>query len=158
MNFHRLPRRAVSGAPSGLRMEAAHRSRDRHAFAYRCGGSAGWPAARRVLHPCTGGVLLPVELRHANHTASTNALILDVFFAGVPTMGAMASGSPIDPLVDRVERLLVRYEELQRTNALLAEQVELLTQERDSLKSRLSAARARVDALLERLPDLNTPA
>ena len=70
----------------------------------------------------------------------------------------MASGSQIDQLVERVERLLVRYEELQRTNALLAEQVELLTQERDSLKSRLSAARMRVDALLERLPDLNTPA
>ena len=70
----------------------------------------------------------------------------------------MANGSQIDHLVERVERLLVRYEELQRTNALLAEQVELLTQERDSLKSRLSAARMRVDALLERLPDLNTPA
>ena len=69
-------------------------------------------------------------------------------------MRLMASGSQIDPLVERVERLLVRYEELQRTNALLATQVELLTQERDSLKSRLSAARARVDALLERLPDL----
>ncbi len=68
----------------------------------------------------------------------------------------MASGSPIDPLVERVERLLVRYEELQRTNALLTQQVEALTHERDSLKSRLSAARARVDALLERLPDLQS--
>ena len=70
----------------------------------------------------------------------------------------MASGSQIDPFVERVERLLVRYEELQRTNALLTEQVELLTQERDSLKSRLSAARSRVDALLERLPDLKSAA
>ncbi len=70
----------------------------------------------------------------------------------------MASGSPIDPLVERVERLLVRYEELQRTNTLLAEQVELLTQERDSLKSRLSAARSRVDALLERLPEIKSAA
>ena len=102
--------------------------------------------------------LLPVELRHANHTASTNAAILERPHTQLPTIRRMASGSPIDPLVERVERLLVRYEELQRTNALLAEQVELLTQERDSLKSRLSAARARVDALLERLPDLNTPA
>jgi cell division protein ZapB len=59
----------------------------------------------------------------------------------------------IDQIAERVERLLVRYEELQRTNALLAEQVHVLTQERDSLRSRLSAARARVDALLERLPD-----
>jgi uncharacterized protein (TIGR02449 family) len=63
----------------------------------------------------------------------------------------------IDQIAERVERLLVRYEELQRTNALLAEQVHVLTQERDSLRSRLSAARARVDALLERLPDSSAP-
>ena len=65
---------------------------------------------------------------------------------------------PLDQLVDRVERLLVRHDELMRTNALLTEQLEQLTQERDSLKSRLSAARARVDALLERLPDLKNAA
>ena len=70
----------------------------------------------------------------------------------------MPSASEIDQVVERVERLLVRYEELQRTNALLAQQLETLTHERDSLKSRLSAARARVDALLERLPDLKSPA
>jgi cell division protein ZapB len=68
----------------------------------------------------------------------------------------MPSASQIDQIAERVERLLVRYEELQRTNALLAEQVEALTQERDSLRSRLSAARARVDALLERLPDIKS--
>jgi cell division protein ZapB len=39
----------------------------------------------------------------------------------------------------------VRHAELQRTNALLTSQVDALTQERDSLKSRLGAARARVD-------------
>ena len=65
----------------------------------------------------------------------------------------MSNPSQIDQIADRVERLLVRYEELQRANALLGAQVESLTQERDSLKSRLGAARARVDALLERLPD-----
>jgi cell division protein ZapB len=59
----------------------------------------------------------------------------------------------IERVIERVERLLVRYEELQRINALLSEQVSVLTHERDSLKSRLSAARARVDALLERLPE-----
>ena len=64
----------------------------------------------------------------------------------------MASAPQIEQIAERVERLLVRYEELQRTNTLLAQQVEVLTTERDSLKSRLSAARARVDALLERLP------
>jgi uncharacterized protein (TIGR02449 family) len=65
----------------------------------------------------------------------------------------MSNQTQIDQIAERVERLLLRYEELQRTNALLSEQVHVLTQERDSLRSRLSAARARVDALLERLPD-----
>ena len=64
----------------------------------------------------------------------------------------MAPLSPTDQVADRVERLLLRYAELQQTNALLAHQVNTLTQERDSLKSRLSAAPARVDGLLERLP------
>ena len=58
----------------------------------------------------------------------------------------------IEQLVERVERLLLRHGELHRTNALLSEQLLALTQERDSLKSRLHAARARVDALLQRLP------
>ena len=65
----------------------------------------------------------------------------------------MPNVSQIDQIADRVERMLVRHEELQRTNALLLAQIETLTQERDSLKSRLSAARSRVDALLERLPE-----
>ncbi len=70
----------------------------------------------------------------------------------------MAPDSSLDQLAERVERLLVRHEELQRTNALLVSQVQTLTQERDSLKSRLSAARARVDALLERLPETKNTA
>ena len=65
----------------------------------------------------------------------------------------MANQNHIDQIAERVERLLVRYAELQRTNVLLTNQVEALTHERDTLKSRLNAARARVDALLERLPD-----
>ncbi len=70
----------------------------------------------------------------------------------------MATLTQIELITERVERLLVRYQEQQRTNALLAEQLALLTHERDSLKSRLSAARARVDALLERLPgNANSP-
>ena len=64
----------------------------------------------------------------------------------------MFTPSPTDQIAERVERLLVRHAELQRANSLLTEQVSALTQERDSLKSRLSAARARVDALLERFP------
>ncbi|MEI6382224.1 MAG: cell division protein ZapB [Betaproteobacteria bacterium] len=58
----------------------------------------------------------------------------------------------IDPIVERVERLLLRYDELKRTNDLLTTQLNQVTQERDSLKSRLSAARARIDALLDRIP------
>lgn len=64
----------------------------------------------------------------------------------------MSAASPIDQIAERVERLLVRHEEVQRTNALLQEQVDVLTRERDALKSRLAAARTRIDALLERLP------
>ena len=65
----------------------------------------------------------------------------------------MSNQAQIDQIAERVERLLLRYEELQRTNALLSTQLDALTRERDSLKSRLSAARARVEALLERLPE-----
>ena len=65
----------------------------------------------------------------------------------------MSNQPYIDQIAERVERLLVRHAELQRTNALLSGQVVALTQERDSLKSRLGAARARVDALLDRLPE-----
>jgi uncharacterized protein (TIGR02449 family) len=68
----------------------------------------------------------------------------------------MSNPSQIDQVAERVERLLVRYEELRRTNALLTEQIAALTHERDSLKSRLQAARARVDALIQRLPDPST--
>ncbi|QHE76267.1 DUF904 domain-containing protein [Hydrogenophaga sp. PBL-H3] len=63
----------------------------------------------------------------------------------------MADPKHLDQITERVERLLLRHEELQRTNALLVEQVHALQAERDSLKSRLMAARARIDALLERL-------
>ncbi|MDO5625844.1 MAG: DUF904 domain-containing protein [Pseudomonadota bacterium] len=57
-----------------------------------------------------------------------------------------------EQITERVDRLLVRHDELRRTNELLAQQVQSLTQERDNLKSRLMAARARVDALIDRLP------
>ncbi len=66
----------------------------------------------------------------------------------------MADTPQIEQLVDRVERLLLRYDELLRTNTLLNQHVDALTLERDSLKSRLNAARARVDGLLDRLPKL----
>jgi cell division protein ZapB len=59
---------------------------------------------------------------------------------------------PLEDLVERVERLVLRHEELKRTNSLLEQQVAALAIERDSLRSRLGAARARIDVLLERLP------
>ncbi len=64
----------------------------------------------------------------------------------------MANNDLIDQIAERVEHLLLRHEELQRTNALLSQQVQSLTQERDQLKSRLSAARTRIDGLIDRLP------
>jgi len=65
----------------------------------------------------------------------------------------MSNPTQIEQLTERVERLLVRYAELQRTNELLTDQVDALTAERDQLKQRLGAARARVDALLERISE-----
>ena len=55
-------------------------------------------------------------------------------------------------LAERVDRLVLRHEELKRTSQLMAQQLQAVTAERDSLKSRLAAARARIDALLARLP------
>jgi uncharacterized protein (TIGR02449 family) len=67
--------------------------------------------------------------------------------------------SKTEELADRVERLLVRHEELQRTNVLLEQQLSGVTHERDSLRARLNAARSRIDGLLERLPtDAAVPA
>ena len=57
----------------------------------------------------------------------------------------------LEDLADRVERLLLRHEELKRANALLEQQLGAVTAERDSLRSRLAAARGRIDVLLGRL-------
>jgi uncharacterized protein (TIGR02449 family) len=58
----------------------------------------------------------------------------------------------LQDLAARIDRLLLRHEELERTNKLLLDQVAALAGERDGLKSRLAAARNRIDTLLERLP------
>ena len=120
---------------------------------------AGAAQAGFLLLPCTekkylveGKLLLPVELRCVNHTASTNKRILATSARDTPKMPLRPENNPLDSVLERVERLLVRYEELKRTNDLLVSQVETLTQERDSLKSRLQAARSRIDGLLDRLP------
>lgn len=58
----------------------------------------------------------------------------------------------LQDLSERVDRLVLRHEELKRSNALLEARLAAVTAERDSLVSRLAAARARIDALIERLP------
>jgi cell division protein ZapB len=58
----------------------------------------------------------------------------------------------LEELAERVERLLLRNEELKRTATLAEQRLALMTVERDNLRSRLNAARSRIDALLERLP------
>jgi chromosome segregation ATPase len=60
--------------------------------------------------------------------------------------------SKLEELADRVERLVLRHEELKRASVLLERQLASVGAERDGLRSRLSAARARIDALLARLP------
>ena len=60
--------------------------------------------------------------------------------------------SNLRDLADRIERLVLRHDELKRTNDLLVQEVASVTADRDSLRSRLAAARARIDALLDRLP------
>jgi chromosome segregation ATPase len=58
----------------------------------------------------------------------------------------------LEDLAERVDRLVLRHQELKRASALIEQQLVAVTTERDSLRSRLAAARARIDALLERLP------
>jgi cell division protein ZapB len=103
---------------------------------------------------CFDAPLLPVELQRVNHTASTNRAR---FYAANPTIEAAMPNQyqtdQIGQLTERVEQLLVRYEALQHTHALALEQISSLTQERDSLKSRLDTVRVRVNALIERLPE-----
>ncbi len=60
--------------------------------------------------------------------------------------------SKLEDLAERVDRLVLRPQELKRTSALIEQQLAAVSAERDSLRSRLGAARARIDALLERLP------
>jgi uncharacterized protein (TIGR02449 family) len=60
--------------------------------------------------------------------------------------------SNLQDLAERIDRLVLRHEELKRTSALIEQQLATVTGERDSLRSRLAAARSRIDALLARLP------
>ncbi|NIC43399.1 DUF904 domain-containing protein [Aquabacterium sp. A08] len=64
----------------------------------------------------------------------------------------MAAPNPIDQITERVERLLARHEELRRAHALLLQQVQALTDERDQLRTRCNLVKQRLDSLIERLP------
>lgn len=64
----------------------------------------------------------------------------------------MSFMSLIEQITERIDRLLLRHTELQRTHTLQAQQIANLTAECESLKARLHSARTRVDALLEQLP------
>ena len=63
------------------------------------------------------------------------------------------SATTIQLIVDRAERLLLRHEETLRTNALLASELKQVRAERDVLKARAEAAKARLDDLIARLPE-----
>ncbi|MDB5731797.1 MAG: hypothetical protein JWQ03_1692 [Variovorax sp.] len=131
----------------------------------RCGGSAGGFGLARLR------LLLPVELRRVNHGASTNGRHFSLKAPrrmrpgagpGLPSLPAslsqnlqlppMSAADSIDQIAERVERLLVRHEELRRTNGLLGERLEAVTRERDALRLRLEAVVGRIDAVLARWP------
>ncbi len=58
-----------------------------------------------------------------------------------------------EQLVLRIDRLLLRQQELQRTNVLLQEQLAKAVAERDMARTRLHTAGARIDALLAYLAE-----
>jgi hypothetical protein len=60
--------------------------------------------------------------------------------------------SRLPELAERIERLLLRHDEQKRTTTLLEQQLRTVSDERDNLRSRLAAARSRIDALIDRLP------
>lgn len=97
----------------------------------------------------------PFDCAGVNTDTSTNAAQCKPARGRAYNRRAMAT---LEELADRVERLLLRHEELQRTHALTVQQLGVVSAERDSLRSRLAAARQRVDALLDRLPAGEAPA
>ena len=62
----------------------------------------------------------------------------------------------LEDLAERVDRLVLRHQELQRSSALIEQQLVAVSAERDSLRSRLAAARSRIDGLLDRIPSDST--
>ncbi len=63
--------------------------------------------------------------------------------------------SKIEDLAEKIEQLLLRHQEVLRSQRLLEQQVSTLTLERNHLRSRVQAARLRIDALINELPQSN---
>lgn len=63
----------------------------------------------------------------------------------------MSAPSQIDQLVERVERLLQRHTDLQKSHAAQALALQAACEERDELRERMKTASTRIDALLEKL-------
>ncbi len=101
-------------------------------------------------------VRFPFNCVKKNIDASTNVVILGPYNDSLrrPPPHTM---SKIEELTDKVERLLLRHEEILRTKILLEQQVAALIQERDHLRSRLNATRTRIDDLIERCPPTESP-
>ncbi len=57
----------------------------------------------------------------------------------------------IEELAQRLERLLLRHQELLRSQSLLQQEVQRLAQERDHLLAQCAAARQRLDAVIARV-------
>lgn len=64
----------------------------------------------------------------------------------------MTTTFSFNDLAARTEALLIRHEALVQTHADLQAQLNATLQERDSLRLRLAAARARIDTLIAQLP------
>ena len=101
----------------------------------------------RFANWCLQALLIPVELQPLSAVVSTNKL-----YCKAPRMWLMATHEQLEQLSQRVERLLLRHDELQRSNALLQDELDACHRERDLLKMRLSAAKQRMDALIAGLP------
>lgn len=69
----------------------------------------------------------------------------------MPNMDERPLSPAMAQLRERVERLLLRHAELQRTNALLTERLQSSEAERGQLRQRLHDATQRIDNLLLRL-------
>ena len=73
--------------------------------------------------------------------------------SATPTIDpCMTTTFSLDDLAARTEALLSRYEALAHAHTELQAQLNATLQERDSLRLRLQAARARIETLIAQLP------